>query len=104
MEPLQGTKIVITQPKDDLSCNAKHAFRTICGTSLDTHAQCKTANKPHTNKHIPALTFMPRADIPHSRAATVLVGFVQALMHLLTSDLWHFVSSPARHEVNLHAP
>ena len=31
---------------------------------------------------------LPRADVPHSRAATILVGFVQAYKHLLTFDLW----------------
>ena len=31
---------------------------------------------------------LPRADVPHSRAATILVGFVQAYRHLLTFDLY----------------
>ena len=57
MEPLQGTKIVITPPKDDLTCNAKHAFRTICGTPLDTCPEQNSQQVPYQQAHSSAQVY-----------------------------------------------
>ena len=87
---MHDIEIVITPPKDDLPCYAKQAFRTIRWELLLYMPRAKqpTSLTSASAMQHSVCPLLPRADVPRSREANILVGFVQAYRHLLTFDLW----------------
>ena len=88
--PTHDIEIVITPPKDDLPCHAKQAFRTIWWELLLYMPRAKQPTSlisASAVQHSVCL-LLPWADIPHSRAATILVGFVQAFDLWAPCELW----------------